>query len=338
MKPGKFIFTLVILFTSVLSVKACFAQANQATCQFDSGYAMSLSTLALAPVINVRAGMPPKTLLWDSGWLNGGNSAIKCGFAGDSSKTFAVQGGYMNNMTLSAVGDSIYDTGIPGIGVKVFYLNSHDVSGSTATKVLEYPRQSQSVTIQGEQSQYTAVSEYKIQFWSTGNYGNGSTVFPNPLASTQYGDLVTNQVSLSNTNFVVNLVGCTVQSTVNVDLGTVLAATFTGVGSASDWKKFTIPLSCYAGTKISTTIDATPDPVNVAGVIQLLSGDNSATGLGVQLSYADGPSVVFGEKTLFRNSSSTTENIELATRMYQTQKEITEGKVSAVAYLTMTYE
>lgn len=338
MKSRSFLFTLFILFTSTISVKASYALDNQATCKFDSGYGMNISTLSLAPVINIRAGMPVKTLLWDSGWLNGGNTAITCGDSGDSSKTFSVQGGYMNNMTLSAVGDAIYDTGIPGIGVKVFYSNSHDVSVSSANSVLEYPRKSRSVMIQGEQSKYSPVSEYKIQFWSTGNYANGSTVFPSPLASTQYGDLLTNQVSLSNTRFVVNLVGCTVQSSVNVDLGTVIAATFTGVGSTSDWKNFPIPLSCYAGTKISTTIDATQDPSNVAGVIKLLPVDNSATGLGVQLSYSDGPVVVFGEKTLFKESSSTTENIELATRMYQTQEEVKMGKVSAVAYLTMTYE
>lgn len=335
MKSRYFLFTSAVLLTSVLSVKASYAQGNEATCKFDSGYAMNISTLALAPVINIRAGMPVKTLLWDSGWLNGGSTAITCGLAGDSSKTFSVQGGYMNNMTLSAVGDSIYDTGIPGIGVKVFYSNSHEVSSD---RVLEYPRKSQSVMIQGDQKQYSPASEYKIQFWSTGNYASGSTVFPNPLASTQYGDLVTNQVSLSNTRFVVNLVGCTVQSSVNVDLGNVNDTTFTGVGSASAWNHFKIPLNCYAGTKISTTIDATQDPANVAGVIQLLTQDNSATGLGVQLSYAEGAAVVFGEKSLFKESSSTTENIELATRMYQTHEKVTMGKVSAVAYLTMTYE
>lgn len=58
----------------------------------------------------------------------------------------------------------------------------------------------------------------------------------------------------------------------------------------------------------------------------------------MQLSYAEGAAVVFGEKSLFKESSSTTENIELATRMYQTHEKVTMGKVSAVAYLTMTYE
>ena len=341
LKLKYFISTVVILFTTMLSINNANAEVVfPVECTFAPGYSVSTSTLNLPAVVNIRAGTPVKTLLWDSGWLNGGNTSIKCapGFTSTTNiLTFPVSGGYLNSATLSPIGDGIYNTGIPGIGLKVFYSNSHDLS--IQQFVLTSPRTSVTAKLTSlDTIPYYPASEYKVQFWSTGTYANGSTVFPSPLANVKYADLLTNQVSFTNTKFVVNLVGCTVSSSVNVDLGNVSASAFTGVGKTSDFKNFSIPLSCYAGTKISTTIDATQDSSNVAGVIKLLSQTNSATGLGVQLYYSGGSAVAFGTKTLFKSSSSTTESINLAARVYQTQKDVTVGKVGAVAYLTMTYE
>lgn len=319
----------------VLSLLSGFSYG--AACEFNSGYGTNTSVVNLASTVNLRGDTPPHTLLWSSGWMNGGNTSILCAtMNGSYTPYFDTSVGYSTSMTLSSIGDNIYDSGIPGIGVKVYYSNSHDTSSGGV--VLTWPRKIETETVALGGSNYYPASEYKVEFWSTGVYSSGHTTFPNPIASIKYDSLLTNQATFSNTNFVVNLIGCDVPSTVNVALGDIGGSIFTNVGVTSDFKNFTIPLNCHAGTKIYTTIDATKDSSNVAGVIQLLSQANSATGLGVQLYYSGGSAVTFGTKTLFKTSSSTTESINLAARLYQTQKNVTLGKVSAVAYLTMTYE
>lgn len=342
LKPKNYLLKLVLLFTIMFSTNAFCAGDNTSSCRFQNGYSTNTSVLALPAVINVRGGTAPHTLLWDSGWLNGGNTGIVCGVFDNYNDqlpvTFNVSGGYSSSTKETSLGDGIYFTGLPGVGVKVLYSNSHDTSIQQIT--LRSPRVFKSITLAPGVDSYVyyPASEYKIQFWSISEYSSGTSSFASPLADIRYSNLLTNQVSLTNTQLVVNLVGCTVQSSIDVDLNDVAGTTFTGVGSASPWKDFSLPMSCYAGTKISTTIDATPDPSGATSVIKLMPVANSATGLGVQLYYSGGTPVVFGQKTLFKSSSTTAETIKLTTRMYQTEKNVTAGKVSAVAYLTMTYE
>ncbi|WP_413530755.1 fimbrial protein [Rahnella inusitata] len=313
-----------------------FPSAYASKCSFDSGYSANSTTIVLPSTVRIRGDLPTSTLLWSSGWINGGETHVTCtstGFTMSDSVTTEV--GYANAIKLSSAGYSIYDTGIPGIGIRVYYSNSHTLGGNM--QYLDWPRKS-TVDNFNNYMNYIPASEYKVEFWSTGAYKSGRTSFPSPIANLYYGSLLTNQATFSNTTFIATIVGCNVASSVNVDLGSISSTVFTGVGSASAWKDFTIPLNCYSGTKISTTIDATKDSSGATSVIKPTSGTGTATGFGVQLYYSGGESVSFGTKKLLVTSSSTTASINLATRIYQTQKAITEGKVSAVAYLTMTYE
>lgn len=326
----RLIFSVIFLFLSVFS-----GSSYAMSCNFDGNYSMNSSVVNLPSVVNLRGETAPGTLLWNSGWLNGGDTHITCSIARGTTNVLHWTSGYISSIAKSSYGVDIYETGIPGIGIKVYYSNSHDTG--IDPQVLTYPA-TQTTAYLMRDSDYSPASEYRVEFWSTGTYSTVSTVFPSPLAMTKYDDLVTNQVTFSNTKFVVNLVGCSVKSSVNVDLGDTATTTFNGVGSAPDFQNFVIPLSCHSGTKIFTTIDATKDSSNVDGVIAPLSVTGGATGYGIQLYYTGGSAVDFGTKKLLTSSSSTTENIKLAARIYQTKDSVTVGKVSGVAYLTMTYE
>ena len=137
-------------------------------------------------------------------------------------------------------------------------------------------------------------------------------------------------------------VGCTVTTPdVSVLLGPHKKSEFSGPGTATEWKTFTIGLNCDKSAHINVQIDGTHVPSGANGVMALDSeaGDMAATGVGVQLFFTpDNSPVTFGQsKDYYTSPYGGTETVQLKARYYQTGATMTAGTANATATFTLTY-
>jgi type 1 fimbria pilin len=137
---------------------------------------------------------------------------------------------------------------------------------------------------------------------------------------------------------------------VYVPLGAVPIRAFTGVGSASPEKRFSISLDCAGGDaglerKIHTTLTDHTNPANQADTLSLAPG-SGASGIGIQVLNGStvikyGPdSSALGNINQWQAGSSGngTFNIPLTARYVQTAPAITPGSANGLATFTMSYE
>ncbi|WP_095124626.1 fimbrial protein [Pseudomonas sp. Irchel s3a12] len=132
---------------------------------------------------------------------------------------------------------------------------------------------------------------------------------------------------------------CSIGSTsLNVAMGEVKRSTFSGVGSTSGAKEFSIPINCNGITPLKITWNAAADSSGVKGVMALGStmGNLDAKGVGIQL-LSRGAPVTLGAATAVGDSTSGNNNIVMEARYYQTQSTVTAGKANGTATFTLTY-
>lgn len=161
--------------------------------------------------------------------------------------------------------------------------------------------------------------------------------------------------SASSTTYTVNLAGtinatpphvpgCTVDTaSASASLGTHSPDEFSGPGSTTSFTKLNIPLTCESGAPITARVDATQDASGDSSVIQLTQGDESASGVGVQLYWAnlnntENVPVVFGKDEFVYASGGGAENLQFEARYYQTQNAILPGNANASATVTLSYQ
>lgn len=132
-----------------------------------------------------------------------------------------------------------------------------------------------------------------------------------------------------------------------VDLGKVSSSSFTGVGSVSPSRDFSIDLDCgsldKAGATIGVRLDAVQDASGVPGVLRLSGGADSAEGVGIQLLQRQGAGesqVRFAENIVLATApvSAGRLSLPMRARYMQTQAgKVTPGKGNGVATFTIQY-
>ena len=261
----------------------------------------------------------------------------------------SMEGVLSNNYSISELGNNIYKTNIPGIGLRL-YRESH--SGFIKTF---YPH---SILYNGRTTLYLDPGFFNVEVirlpGPTGagplNSGLYSVYYANStgpskpvLTSHVYGDGIT----------IVNST-CAIDSgsrDITVDMGTVARKEFTGVGSTLNERRFNIRLNCVGGNEsqwsqkrgdVSLAFYYSPNKAwGNQGVIQPEKGETAATGVGIQLltdtdaPVKNGDYVYAGKLLQFK---SETIDVPMKARFYQTDNKVTGGNVSALATFTVVYQ
>lgn len=316
-----------------------------ADCTFRAGYGLNVSTLVLPASLTVKRDTPVGTVIYDSGWVNGGVSDVWC--SGGGTWTY----GYASSMTPVPGMAHVYESGVPGIGIKAAYSNNPGDTpaninsvGSNGSSFMEWPRSSGPLS----PVEYVPSGIYRAQFVMTGPIpvGTNTMSLPAPTSNTIYNSLETNRATFTATTFTVNSVGCIVNNSGNivVNLDPASQDQFTTVGYTTNPKDFSINVSCpTSGTAVSYQIDdmgSSGLPVNM-GVLANLATTGAASGVGVQVVKTDGTTIVpLSNKVSYITTTydNQTVSIPLKGRYYQMTNTISPGNVVANATFTMFYQ
>ncbi|MBS0877143.1 MULTISPECIES: fimbrial protein [unclassified Tatumella] len=141
--------------------------------------------------------------------------------------------------------------------------------------------------------------------------------------------------------FHVYTIACTVNSQViSVDMGSVKPSDFHGIGTwpgDQNTRNFNIPLTCNSDANVNIQFDGNAYDAN-NGLLRLNSGNDSASGVGIQLLYEKKPVVL---SSVFSAGSPGVEgvfNIPLQARYYQIDKSVDVGNANTSATFTLTYK
>lgn len=295
-----------------------------ASCQFAGGVTSEISGyLSFGNVAVQRdAAVGSVIATATTGAYNGGNNIAGC------SEAWTYRWEVSKWGTLSALGNNIYNTNLPGVGIRLT-----NTANGTVIPFDHNIGPNTYVIITGD--------GIKAELIKTGDITSG-TLSTGVLARAS----VANQfyfanATLNGTNTVTSESCSVTTNPVNVPLGDHDKSEFSGPGSATAWQTFNINLSCIQGAQINVRIDATADSdAGVPGVIKLDSDPVNASGVGVQLWYRyENSPVQFGQERYYYTSpSGGNEYVQLQARYYQTTQSITAGKANATATFTLSYK
>lgn len=239
---------------------------------------------------------------------------------------------------------NVYETNIPGVGVKVW-----SEYGSKVTYIGTNP----TYWYQSNQSWATAwLADIYMQLYVIGPLSSGTMVLPNPLIKAMTSS---SSYSLSADSKVYNTMGfneaqivvptCSVDTASRdqvVSLPKTSIHKFSGVGSFTGNKPFSMKLSCAAGVSVYATINDANDVTNT-GQNLTLDSTSTAAGVGVQI-LANGSNTPFSfgsdnQFYLFQNTSTNTAflSVPFQSRYVQTKSIISAGTVIAKATISFNY-
>ena len=169
--------------------------------------------------------------------------------------------------TISSYGNKVYDTNIPGVGIRI----------SGASSAIPY-----NLNYVGSSAVFISNRTVELVKTSAGSVGAGSLNTGDiAKAYAQAEPTYRTLLALTGSNSIIP-VACSVKNTViNVNLDDAVYSDFSGVGSTAKSKDFNIGLNCDAGTKVKLTLDG--NAAGPAGVLKLNAGANQAKGMGIQL-------------------------------------------------------
>lgn len=265
----------------------CMSGMAKADCWRSSGavfhYTANLPSSMQVP-LNAAVG----TVLYDPGWVNnGGGAMVTCTWGNNIKYTFgsnygwAVEPGYSD----------IYQTGVPGIGIRVYGSNNMSGGGARAFKP------SPGVLIPFDDgaggATHGPLPSFRVQLLVTGPVSAGTTNMPigsgtSAVGHMYYGPLETGSVSLSN-NITFTVPTCTVTTPANrtVTMPVVATSSFPTVGSTAGNGSFTISLSCAGNTQVYMTMTDAGNAFNRSNLLLLAAG-STATGIAYRIRHANG--------------------------------------------------
>ncbi|OTU37607.1 fimbrial protein [Acinetobacter pittii] len=330
------------LFTAGLGV---YGEAN-AYCTLSSGFSTVDISMAVGRVV-VRPSDPVGKVLRKATFpinSTGQASTAKCTSYSDSITAELTQ-----SYPLSSLGNSIYSTNIPGIGIRLYR------EAENATNFSGYYPYSRSVT--PGTSYFLASGYFVVEIVKTAEQTGSGTLVPG-LYSRYYVSGYMNRPFLTST--VSNAItiassSCEIQGNINkvVQLPTVTKAGFKGVGSTQGEQTFDMNILCNGGINptgyeeknlISLTYDFTQDGTNTQVLANTAPTSEKANGVGVQLlwNYQNKNQVIKkGDKLALGTLSSNQTiqyNVPMTARYYQTATNVTAGKVRAMATVTIEYD
>lgn len=300
------------------------------------------TVLAMSNIIIPRGtpnGAPLPSLTVSSGSID----SFKCG-ANDSTYTSS-QLGIKGYGTASAQigGRNVFLLGNSGIGYTLAGRDYNNCTGVVALYITVDPN-----TIMCGGTYFTGqpvkggitVNFYKVGDIKPGNVAsqmvgavifklNGSWISPEAVVRTSAFTVTSQGCSLTNTNVV-------------VPMGTINSSQFSGVGSTTEQKDFSIPLDCDSGTKLAVTISSGgAGSWNAAsGLINLDAPSSGALAGGVKLQILSNNKPVALNTPLSLGAIPTAGafNIPLQARYYQSASTVTAGQANASATFIFTYD
>lgn len=330
----------------VLIIIGCaLSSVSYAACTADRGFTTVDISMNVGRVV-VRPSDPIGKVLRSASFpITPNSSTISCNiFRGE------IRAVLSQNPTISTTGgDSVYNTNIKGIGIRL-YRNAGD--GSNFSGYYPYSRPLTS-------SKYTLgtgffVVEIIKTAASTGSgaltagryssYHSRDDVTKPFLTSTVYGDAITIASS-----------SCELLGEINktVQLPTVNKSGFKGVGSTQGTQAFDLNFLCNGGenltpyeqsNKISLNFDYALAPNTTNVLANTAAASTRASGVGIQLktNYNNVSKAIVKNEKLALGTVKSNQNIQynvpLDASYYQTDAIITPGKVSSVATVTIEYE
>ncbi|MHB7569440.1 fimbrial protein [Citrobacter braakii] len=228
----------------------------------------------------------------------------------------------------------IYNTGIPGVGIKVYYTaftqDTFDNPPRTGTMGQG------AIPVDGSGlGQGVTVELYKTGPITSKNIDSG-LYFQKTYDNLEVvrGSIVAGQV--------IQLACSLNSSTITVPLPDALGSAFTGRGTTKGDTAFTINLNCDAGTRINASLSGTQSAETSNNSILALSGAGTsgvASGIGIQLLYDNTP-LKLNNNIVLKTSAGGQEFPPGAftARYFQTKDNVTAGSANATATLNITYQ
>ncbi|HHL3255429.1 fimbrial protein [Citrobacter braakii] len=223
----------------------------------------------------------------------------------------------------------IYNTGIPGVGIKVYY------TAYTQSTFDNPPR----TGIMG-QGAVNIDSGVTVDLYKTGPI-TSKNIDRGLYFQKTYGDLEVIRGSIV-AGQVIQLACSLNSSTITVPLPDALGSAFTGRGTTKGDTAFTINLNCDAGTRINASLSGTQSAETSNNSILALSGAGTsgvARGIGIQLLYDNTP-LKLNNNIVLKTSAGGQEFPPGAftARYFQTKDNVTAGSANATATLNITYQ
>lgn len=250
---------------------------------------------------------------------------------------------------LSSLGNSIYTTNIPGIGIRLYREAENNANFSG---YYPYVRSGISGT------RYLASGYFVVEIIKIAPQTGSGTLVPGRYSSYYirgYPDKPFLTSTVNANAITIASSSCEIQGNINkvVQLPTVMKAGFKGVGSTQGEQTFDMNILCNGGTSptgyeeknvISLSYDFTQDGTNNQVLANTAATSEKANGVGVQLlwNYQNKNQVIKkGDKLALGTVSSNQSlqyNVPMTARYYQTATNVTAGKVRAMATVTIQYD
>ena len=256
----------------------------------------------------------------------------------------------LQNYAISPLGNNIYSTNIPGIGIRL-YREAFNATNFSGYYPYTAPVPGTNIRL-GE-------GYFVVEIVKTAENTGSGTLVPGQystyyagnrsdrpfLTSTVYGNAITIASS-----------SCEWRGNINkaVTLPTVTKSGFTGVGSTQGEQSFDLNILCNGGENptgyeeknlISLSFDYQTEGTNTQVLRNLEPNATKANGVGVQLlwNYNNNQNRVIGlgdklELGTVKSNQTIEYNVPLTARYYQTNANVTAGKVRAMATVTIEYD
>jgi len=253
---------------------------------------------------------------------------------------------YLPLLSVSSVVPDVWQTSLPGIGVRVISVNygnkvlSHISSG-------QWDSFAPNVT---SPNPTTNNYSFTYQLIKTGQVTTSGTVSV-PVVF----NMISHNVPYNTSSSPLSQVGmgasqvtarsCTVTTpNIGVTLPTVVLSMLTPVGATAGETGFQIGLTCDAGSTVYLTLSDATTPGNQTDLLTLTAA-STARNVQLRITRATGETISFGPDSpmagtvnqILIGPSSTTSNIALRVRYISTGT-VTPGTVNALATFTMSYQ
>ena len=335
-----------ILNSTVILIGCTLSLEGYAACTADRGFTTVDISMNVGRVV-VRPSDAVGTILRRASFpITPNNSRISC-----DRNAGIIQAVLSQNPVLSPTGgDSVYNTNIKGIGIRLY----RDAgSGSGFSGYYPYSR-----NLSANQAYTLGAGFFVVEIiktaTSTGSgaltagryssYHSRDDVSKPFLTSTVYGNAITIASS-----------SCELLGDVNktVQLPTVNKSGFKGVGSTQGTQAFDLNFLCNGGENLTTYEESNKISLNfdytvAANTTNVLANNapvsTRAGGVGIQMTtnYNNVSKIIAKNEKLELGTVKSNQNIQynvpLSASYYQTDSAVTPGKVSSVATVTIQYE
>lgn len=332
----------ILLLGSILIVDA------HAVCTPINGFVTTDVSMTLGRIL-IKPSMPISNTpirTQNISYVARANSRYRC------NTTPTINGTLVKNPSLSSLGNKIYNTNIPGIGIRLSRKNLN------AQTVATYPYSRQEgQTITSNTFVDLADGIFTIEIFKTAQ-NTGSGALSPGLYTRHYLNAQSANPSLTTTLYAnaitVAYSSCEIQGSKDkvVTLPSVTRDKFKGIGTVAGEQNFNFNILCNGGqnptgvqasNKISLKFDYTANS-DLKSIVNSAPTNTAAKGVSIQLinKYQNANTIINKGSThtlgTVNSNQTITYNVPLSARYIQTAQTVTTGKVHGVATMTIEYE